>query len=94
MSQWQSLCLALVVSLAPASAAFSQAAEHAPEIQSGDVWVLPSDQALPIAVPPQVSASNGDIPTGDVWLSPDREDAPALAVEGGSRGAALATTNE
>jgi hypothetical protein len=97
MSQWQSLCLALVLSLTPASAAFSQAAANAPEIQSGDVWLVPSDLAYPspVVLLPQVSTSNGDSPTGDVWLVPDRQEAPALAAEGsGPRGAALATTNE
>lgn len=95
MSKWQSLCLVLAVSLAPTSPAFPQASADRPEIRSGDVWLLPSDQVSPIVVVPQVFLSKSDIPTGDVWLVPDRKEAPALAAQGaGSGDAALATTNE
>jgi hypothetical protein len=52
MSQWQSLCLASVVSLTPFSAAFPQVAANGPEIQSGDVWLLPSDQTYASLIPP------------------------------------------
>jgi hypothetical protein len=92
MFRWQSLCLALVASLTSASAAFPQA--NAAEIQSGDVWLSPGNQAYlaPIVILSQVSASNG-IPSGDVWLVPDRSEAPALTADGsGPRDAALATT--
>jgi hypothetical protein len=81
MSQWQSLCLALVVSITSASAAFPQAPARAVEIQSGDVWSLPGDRASPVAAVPQASANNGDLPTGDVWLSPDRQTTPSRTAE-------------
>lgn len=95
VSQWQSLCLALTVSFAAPSAAFPQASANMPEISSGDVWLLPSDQISPALVVPQVSPSKGEVPTGDVWLVPARPEAPALATEqAGQQDAALATTNK
>lgn len=82
MSQWQSLCLALVVSIASASTASPQAPASAIEVQSGDVWLLPGERSSPIVAVPQASANSGDLPTGDVWLLPDHQTTPSRTAVG------------
>jgi hypothetical protein len=91
MSQWQSLCLALVVSIGSASTASPQASPGGVEIQSGDVWLLPGDRASPIVVVPPLSAGRGELPTGDVWLSPEHQTIPAVAAEAFQPGDAAVT---
>jgi hypothetical protein len=95
MSQWQSVCLALLVSITSASTASPQAFTGGVEVQSGDVWLLPGDRVSPVAVVPQVSAGNGDVPTGDVWLSPDHQTIPSVTAQGLHPGdATVATRSE
>jgi hypothetical protein len=94
MSQWQSLYLAVAVSIISASAAFPQASTSSLEVRSGDVWLLPGDRVSPVVVP-RVLSSNGDLPTGDVWLSPDQQAVPSVTAEGFRPGdATLAHRNE
>ncbi len=63
MSAPRLLSLALIVSLTPPVAAFSQTA-----IPTGDVWPAPSDQggAYAVAAP----TLGVPVPSGDVWLIP------------------------
>lgn len=93
MSQWQSLCLALVVSLTSASTASPQASTGGVEIQSGDVWLLPDHRVSAIVIPQAFPV--GALPIGDVWLSPDHQTIPFVTVEKVHPGdATLATSNE
>jgi hypothetical protein len=95
MAKRKSLCLPVIISLAYASPVFPQAFGNGVEIRSGDVWLLPSDQASPIVVLPHVSSSNSYIPTGDVWLSPDHPATPSFTAEEFRPGdAAVATRSE
>jgi hypothetical protein len=74
---------------------FPQAFGNGVEIQSGDVWLLPSDQASPTVVLRHVSSSDSNIPTGDVWLSPDHQLTPSVTAEEFHPGnAASVTRNE
>lgn len=95
MSQWQSLCLTLIVLFASASSAFPQESASGVEIQSGDVWLPPGDRVSSTFVAPQVASSKGDLPTGDVWLSLDHRTIPSVTAEEFHPGdATLATRNE
>jgi hypothetical protein len=95
MSQWQSLCLALVVSITSAPTAAPQEFTGGVEIQSGDVWLLPGDRVSPVVVIPQVSPANGGVPSGDVWLSPDHQTIPSVTAQELHPGdATLATRSE
>jgi hypothetical protein len=78
MPQWQSLCLALIVSITSASAASAQSPTGGVTVQSGDVWLLPGDRVSSVIVP-QGSPSNAYLPTGDVWISPDHQTIPSVA---------------
>jgi hypothetical protein len=95
MSQWQSLCLTLIILFSSALTAFPQASASGVEIQSGDVWLPPGDRMSSTFAAPQVGSSKGDLPTGDVWLSPDHQTIPSATAEEFHPGdATLATRKE
>jgi hypothetical protein len=94
MSECKSLYLVLVASLAFASPVFAQAFGNGVEIQSGDVWLLPSDQASPTVVVLRHVSSSDSLSLGDVWLSPDHQLTPSVTAEEFPGNAALVTRNE